>query len=170
MPSIRPSSSVPYSENGFRAARCTGYRLYRSAMKLSRRMPRKGRAAILGLLLAIAPHPTELGTSSRSSRVFNCTPGYTRLSDSRIYADPSAPETGSRVMLIGCKEKLAMLSENDRAEIRKVISLFLKKNGWTFWWQVKDRSVRRGLIRETSAFRSGLLTDVLFFDPLSGES
>jgi len=116
------------------------------------------------LFLVVAAH-LVLG---QARPVTSCTPDYTELSPSRVHGK-SPSVTGARVLLIGCKEQLYKLSAEDRAEIYAAISSFFAKEDWTFWWRAKEPSVRRDLLAKTSAFRAGLVTDVLFFDPVSGE-
>lgn len=120
--------------------------------------------------LLVLGNPSHACSSTTQPQIVGvCTPTFVELSARRIYNNSKFPSTGSRVMLIGCKERLQEISESDREEIRLKVANFMTKTGWTFWWRVKEPSVRRDLLKGTHGFRVGAATDLLFFDPVSGE-
>lgn len=96
-----------------------------------------------------------------------CTPGYLQLSDKRILG--SDGWNGSRVLLIGCKERLRKISPPMKAEITTQLTGFFDRTGWTFWWAAKEREERLQVIRSTEGYRQGDYTDFLLYDPVSGE-
>jgi hypothetical protein len=120
-------------------------------------------------LLVLASPSHARSSITQSQRVGVCTPTFIELTPCLIYDNPKAPSAGTRVMLIGCKERLREISESDQQEIRLKIADFLAKTGWTFWWRVKEVPVRRDLLKDTHGFRIGAVTDLLFFDPIASE-
>ena len=102
-----------------------------------------------------------------SSRSEPCTPGYIRLGTDRVLA--SDGWNGSRVLIIGCEERLGRVSAAEKAELEAQLSAFFDRSGWTFWWAAKDRDERLQVLRLTKGFREGNFTDFLLYDPVSGE-
>jgi hypothetical protein len=125
------------------------------------------------LSLAIVVTACLLGASAQrehsltESALTECTPGYVSLGEKRLLG--SEGWNSSRVLIIGCEERLKQLPSESRAELSAKIAAFMDQAGWSFWWVAKSRDERFKALKSAEGFRRGDYTDFLLYSPVSGE-
>jgi len=70
------------------------------------------------------------------------------------------------VLLVGCRQSLETLSQEEVAELVAALGAFMEKFDWGSFLTSKKREERVRAIEKCSAYRNHKVTDFLLFDPV----